>query len=224
MDLFKQYLGLEPAEMQVLTSMISFPWCLKLVYGLIADNVPIYGSRRRSYVFINGLLSFLCLLPLVPDLIYDKYIIALILTVFSMTGAFNDVIIDALMVQEARKDPKHGSQDLNSYSYLWMSTGGIVGSLLAAFFTQYMSPHASFFISALLGLLIATYGLKMNKSIEGEAAMIQMKQRSGFFKEVKSNLKQIGGAIRIPQIYRTLIYYLLCGVLVPSFGDVNYFF
>lgn len=92
-----------------------------------------------------------------------------------MTGAFMDVIIDALMVQEARKDPKHGSQDLNSYSYIFMSTGGIIGSLLAAFMTQYMDPHASFFISACFGLLIAVFGLKMNKSIEGEAALIQLK-------------------------------------------------
>jgi hypothetical protein len=84
--------------MQVLTSIINFPWCIKLIYGLLADNVPIFGSRRRAYVCINGILGFFILMPLVPDLIYNKYIITFILTVFATTIAFTDVIIDALMV------------------------------------------------------------------------------------------------------------------------------
>jgi BT1 family len=66
LDLFKDYLHLEPAEMQVMSAIIAFPWCIKLLYGLIADNVPIFGSRRRSYLIINGLLAFVCLLPLIP--------------------------------------------------------------------------------------------------------------------------------------------------------------
>lgn len=109
MDLFKQYLKLEPAEMQLLTSIICMPWSLKVIYGLIADNVPICGSKRRTYIAINGLLSFAFLLPLVPDLIYEKHIITLFLTLYAFNVAFNDAIIDALMVMQARRDPEHGS-------------------------------------------------------------------------------------------------------------------
>lgn len=31
-------------------------------------------------------------------------------------------------------------------------------------------------------------------------------------------------AIKTPVIYRTLLYYALCGMLVPSFQDVGYYF
>jgi len=65
---------------------------------MIADNVPIYGSRRRSYIIMNGLIAFLSLLFLIPDWIKNKYLITFVLTTFSMTVAWTDVIVDALMV------------------------------------------------------------------------------------------------------------------------------
>ncbi len=109
MDLFKQYLHLEPAEMQILTSVINFPWSIKVVYGLVADNVPIYGSKRRSYITINGLMQFFFLMPLVTSWIQSKYVITMFLTLFAFNVSFNDAIIDALMVMQSRRDPKKGS-------------------------------------------------------------------------------------------------------------------
>ena len=85
------------------------PWSLKVIYGLIADNVPIFGSKRRSYIALNGLLEFLFLVPLFSTLANDKYTITVCLTLYAINVAFNDSIIDALMVMQARKDPIHGS-------------------------------------------------------------------------------------------------------------------
>lgn len=95
--------------MQVLTSIINFPWSIKLVYGLIADNIPIYGSKRRAYIALNGLLQCLFLIPLIPNWTYNKYIITLFLTLFAINVSFNDSMIDALMVMQSRRDPKKGS-------------------------------------------------------------------------------------------------------------------
>jgi len=55
-DLFKTYMGLDPGEMQVYTSMIHLPWSFKILYGLISDNVPLCGTRRKSYLIIMGIL------------------------------------------------------------------------------------------------------------------------------------------------------------------------
>lgn len=55
-DYFKSYLLLEPSYMAQLHSIGGFPWSIKLVYGLLSDNVPIFGSKRRSYVIMMGLL------------------------------------------------------------------------------------------------------------------------------------------------------------------------
>ena len=98
MDLYKDYLKIQPAEMQMLGSITSFPWCIKILYGLIADNVPICGSRRRVYICINALMSFFFLILLVPSQMMNKYIIVTFLAIIQLNGAFINVIVEALMV------------------------------------------------------------------------------------------------------------------------------
>ena len=70
-DLFKAYYDLEPGRSQTLQAVTDIPWSIKLVYGLISDNLPICGSRRKSYLIIMGLLQFSMMLlmgfPLVED-------------------------------------------------------------------------------------------------------------------------------------------------------------
>jgi len=51
----------------------------------------------------------LFLVPLFSTLANDKYTITVCLTLYAINVAFNDSIIDALMVMQARKDPIHGS-------------------------------------------------------------------------------------------------------------------
>jgi len=55
-NLFKDYYNLDPGYVQVLSSFISFPWSVKIFYGIISDNLPIFGSRRKSYLMILSLL------------------------------------------------------------------------------------------------------------------------------------------------------------------------
>jgi hypothetical protein len=37
-------------------SLISITWSVKILYGIISDNLPIAGTKRKSYVIIMGLL------------------------------------------------------------------------------------------------------------------------------------------------------------------------
>ena len=55
-DLFKQYLKLDPGLMTGYTTLIGLPWSIKIIYGLISDNVPIAGTRRKSYIIIMGVV------------------------------------------------------------------------------------------------------------------------------------------------------------------------
>jgi hypothetical protein len=55
-DLFKNYLMLDPGQMAIYISMIHIPWSIKILYGLISDNVPLFGTKRKSYIIIMGIL------------------------------------------------------------------------------------------------------------------------------------------------------------------------
>jgi len=96
--LFKDHYKLDPGKVQVLLSIISAPWTIKIVYGWISDNIPIFGSRRKSYIIICSILQFtaLMLMSLFSDT--DYRLAVFLLTVTSMTGATIDVISDSLIV------------------------------------------------------------------------------------------------------------------------------
>ena len=55
-DLFRQYLKLDPGIMTYYTTIVGLPWSIKIVYGLISDNVPIMGAKRKPYIIIMGLI------------------------------------------------------------------------------------------------------------------------------------------------------------------------
>ena len=84
--------------MAELGSIIGFPWTIKLIYGLLSDNVPILGYKRKSYVVIMGMMQFLALLSFFIFEFTDEWAITLCLFLSSMSGAFLDVLVDALMV------------------------------------------------------------------------------------------------------------------------------
>ena len=60
-DLYKEYMGLDPGEMAGYISIIGMPWSFKILYGIISDNLPVCGTRRKSYLMFMGIVQFLAL-------------------------------------------------------------------------------------------------------------------------------------------------------------------
>jgi MFS-type transporter involved in bile tolerance (Atg22 family) len=79
-------------------SLISLPWSLKILYGLISDNVPVCGTRRKSWLIIMGLIETTALFILFFTLPEDPIVVTLLLMVASMAIAFINVVSNAIMV------------------------------------------------------------------------------------------------------------------------------
>jgi hypothetical protein len=52
----KEALTFTPAELAAIGVWLTLPWTIKMVFGQLADSVPILGSQRRAYVFIGASL------------------------------------------------------------------------------------------------------------------------------------------------------------------------
>lgn len=108
-DWFKRYMKLEPNEVTEIMALTMIPWGIKILYGLISDNIPMCGTKRKSYIIIMGLLQFIGLnyLFMFPD--QPILPITCVLTLVSFSEAFTNVASDGLMVIQSRKDPEMGS-------------------------------------------------------------------------------------------------------------------
>lgn len=96
-DLFKQYLHLDPGEMTLYMSIIHIPWSVKIIYGLISDNVPIMGTRRKSYIVLMGILQFCSLAFIFAFTDSGALSVAVCLTLAALSEAFVNVVADAIM-------------------------------------------------------------------------------------------------------------------------------
>ena len=108
-DLFKNYYDLEPTQSQFYTTIIWVPWQLKFVYGIIADSFSICGSRKRAWILLWGVVQILSLSIAATVKIESVEVFMWLILANSVAGGFMDVVVDSLMVQQARKDPKQGS-------------------------------------------------------------------------------------------------------------------
>jgi hypothetical protein len=52
----KEALTFTPAELAAVAVWLTLPWTIKMVFGQLADSVPIFGSQRRVYVFLGASL------------------------------------------------------------------------------------------------------------------------------------------------------------------------
>lgn len=58
--LYKDDLKLEPSTVSQINSFVFLPSIIKPVYGLITDSFPIFGYRRKPYLFIFGISVMVC--------------------------------------------------------------------------------------------------------------------------------------------------------------------
>lgn len=96
--------GHDAAGIGAFVAVLSIPWMIKPVYGLLTDFVPVFGSRRRSWLIIwtAATAAALSLMWLFPPQHGATTTLLLMLLVPTVGVAFTDVVVDALMVEEGQ--------------------------------------------------------------------------------------------------------------------------
>ena len=88
---------------------MNLPWSFKLIYGLIADNVVIFGSRKKVFLVTGGLMQFMALQLLWWVPFEGPAPMAYLVMTVNLLLAFMDLVIDGVLVKEARKDLQKGA-------------------------------------------------------------------------------------------------------------------
>ena len=105
-----------------------------------------------------------------------------------------------------------------------LGLGGACGSLVGAYITEYSHPRWAFLIYSFLGLIVMALGAMLDPSVEMEAASDEGKAKPQLLENLKRSASQVRAALRLEEIYRVILFFLLCGVTGPTFGEFWYYF
>ncbi len=152
---------LQAAEFTRFIALISLPWAMKPLYGLLSDLLPLGGYRRKSYLLLTSGTAALGLAVLaMGDLPVGATQPLLLLVLMPAVGmAFSDVVIDPLMVENGQ--PRGITGLLQSIQWGAMYAALILVGWLGGYLSEHHWQRWAFAICAvasggsfLLGLLM----------------------------------------------------------------------
>ena len=138
--------GLTSDQVAQLFAVLTIPWIIKPLYGLISDLVPLLGYRRKSYLFLmNGLAAagFLWLTALLTP---QWIVAALVLTALGI--ASSDVLVDAVMVERGQQTGQ--IKRFQSQQWMWFNIAAITTGLLGGWLSEALPPAAALHTAALI--------------------------------------------------------------------------
>jgi MFS family permease len=145
---------------QYLTILI-LPWIIKPIYGMISDFVPLFGYRRKTWLFATNFLAVIGYLWLVG--IHDTSSILIGMFLSSLGIAASTALCGALMVESGKRYSMSGT--FVNQQWMWFFGATVFCALIGGALTQYLSPltafHTAAFIAALvpIGVLIGVWTL-----------------------------------------------------------------
>jgi folate/biopterin transporter len=157
---FKDDLHLSPATLSFVTGLTMLPWVIKPLYGFTSDSFPIFGYRRRPYLFIFGALGamFWLIMAVAVGNNLEGAIFCLIGA--SLSVAFVNVLAEALIVErggENRHDPEATKEHVSFLMTLYWgteSTAKIVSGFSSGFLIASISKQSIFGITAIFPFIL----------------------------------------------------------------------
>jgi MFS family permease len=132
--------GYEAAAVTSFMAALALPWSVKPVYGLFTDFVPIFGTRRRSWLSLTSLAAAVGLIAVCVFLPAQRgaWLLLPMLIVPTVGVAFSDVVIDALMVEEGQPRGITGRLQGVQWAAIYAATilTGVLGGYLSAYRLQ----------------------------------------------------------------------------------------
>jgi MFS family permease len=152
--LLKDSFGFSAAETALFFSFATMPWLIKPLYGLISDFFPLFGRRRKSYFMLaSGLAASLGFFVALSGS-YSVESLAICMMLMGVGFAFNDVLTDALMVENGHRLKLTGPFQAVQWACIALASVlvGIGGGWLA----EHQPASVSFLIVAIFPLIALT--------------------------------------------------------------------
>lgn len=127
-------------------------WTIKPLWGIISDAIPVFGSRRKSYLIVTALLAALIWFSLGQIENYSVRVLIILFTFSSVMYAFMDVVTDGLMVETGK--PLGLTGRFQSVQWTAVYVASIITGFAGGWAAENWKPQTTFLINALFPLVI----------------------------------------------------------------------
>ncbi len=144
--------GKSTEQVAAFVAFLTLPWCLKPLFGLLSDFVPLGGYRRKSYLLAASAIAAatfgaLIVWPLPTGA--ERPLLSW-LTAAAMAVICGDVVIDALMIESTQPFGMTGR--MQSVQWAAIYGGAIITGLLGGVLSSDHRQRIGFAICAVMAL------------------------------------------------------------------------
>ncbi|CAN1816406.1 Probable folate-biopterin transporter 2 [Linum perenne] len=192
----------QPSESQIYQGLISIPWLVKPIWGLLTDVIPILGYRRRPYFILAGLIGMASMLLLSLGEKMHLALALLLLITGSASVAIADVTVDACVAQKSNVHHSLAA-DMQSLCALSSSIGALVGFGFSGIFVHLLGPKGVFGLLAIPAGLVLSVGVLLEEPFMPDFSYSQVSHR--FIAAGKA----MWTTLNFPEVWRPCVYMYL---------------
>lgn len=153
---YKDDLQLSIQQVQFLASIAIIPWSVKPIYGLVSDICPVFGLRRKPYLFLAGLLGSAGYVSMATWV--NGFWGAAAASVISAMGfALADVIVDGIVAEKSKSQKEAGK--LQSICRGALLAGALIVSYASGVLVEMIGARNVFFITGALPVFTMLFAL-----------------------------------------------------------------
>jgi len=134
-------------HLQLYKAIISLPWALKPLVGILSDSVPIFGYRKAPYILIATVLGITAFAVVGSNANLQLYEVVTCLFFGNLHVSVSDLLTEAKYSEKIREDPSHGP-DLVTYVWSGVTMGAFVAVSSSGLLISSYGPRLVYLICA----------------------------------------------------------------------------
>jgi len=191
--------------------VLGLPWMVKPLYGLLSDCVPLFGYRRKSYLFIFNFSATAALIALTQ--LTDPWAMQIALFIVVTAMAASSALCGALLVEHGKHTGL--ASKFCSQQTLFVNMANIVAALAGGWLCSSFAPagamHCGAFIALFAPLMVVASTWKL----------VEEERSKADWNQLKIGFKSIWETIRTKSTWG-IAGFLMLWAFDPGFGNVLY--
>ena len=208
----KDVAGWSATRLASMHALLALPWAVKPIYGALSDNVPLFGSRRRSYLVVaNALAATACL---VLWLTFSQTSVMICLFVLSIGMALSSAVAGGVLVESGQR--YGNANQLVTQQWLWYGLANLAARLGGGKLAGHLAPAHALQTAALILVvpLVGVIGLTWKLTPEAPDSAAR--------KDLRTILGEMSALVRSRELLLVAAF-LFCFAYNPGLHTPLYF-